>query len=87
MIGDQRDFSAAELVSPTAAAASGAALIRASWPARFAGVVLVLAIEVLPAVLVAGYFAWPLIICGVLKIVYDFALLWSFRRTKAPEES
>ena len=54
MIGDQRDFSAAELVSPTAAAVSGAALTRASWPAIFAGVVLVLAIEVLLAVLGAG---------------------------------
>src|SRR5690348_8440799 len=54
MIGDQRDFSAAELASPTAAAVSGAALTRASWPAIFAGVVLVLAIEVLLAVLGAG---------------------------------
>ncbi len=39
------------------------------------------------ALFAAGYFAWPLIICGALKIVYDFALLWSFRHIKAPEES
>jgi len=29
----------------------------------------------------------PLIACGVLKIVYDLALLHSFRQTKPPEES
>ncbi len=29
----------------------------------------------------------PLIICGTLKIVYDAALLYSFRHIKAPEES
>jgi len=29
----------------------------------------------------------PLIICGTLKIVYDVALLYSFRHIKAPEES
>ncbi|WP_245318084.1 MULTISPECIES: MFS transporter [unclassified Mesorhizobium] len=34
----------------------------------------------------AGYEAWPLIICGVLKIIYDFALLWSLRHIKPPEE-
>ena len=34
----------------------------------------------------AGYQAWPLIICGVLKIVYDFALLWNLRHIKPPEE-
>ena len=28
----------------------------------------------------------PLVICGVLKIVYDVALLYSFRHTKPPEE-
>src|SRR5690348_7537254 len=28
----------------------------------------------------------PLIACGVLKIVYDLALLYSFRHTKPPEE-
>jgi hypothetical protein len=34
----------------------------------------------------AGYEAWPLIICGVLKIVYDFTLLWNLRHIKPPEE-
>jgi MFS family permease len=34
----------------------------------------------------AGYPAWPLIICGALKIIYDFALLWSLRHIKPPEE-
>lgn len=28
----------------------------------------------------------PLVICGVLKIAYDFALLYSFRHIKPPEE-
>jgi MFS family permease len=30
--------------------------------------------------------AWPLIICGVLKIVYDLLLLARFRHVKPPEE-
>jgi MFS family permease len=34
----------------------------------------------------AGLEAWPFIICGVLKIVYDLALLWTFRHVKPPEE-
>jgi MFS family permease len=34
----------------------------------------------------AGYQAWPLIICGALKIIYDFVLLWSLRHIKPPEE-
>ena len=38
------------------------------------------------ALFVAGYTALPLIICGVLKIVYDIALLWTFRHIKPPEE-
>jgi MFS family permease len=29
----------------------------------------------------------PLIVCGTLKIVYDLALLYSFRHIKAPEET
>jgi MFS family permease len=29
----------------------------------------------------------PLIVCGTLKIVYDLALLYSFRHIKAPEEA
>jgi MFS family permease len=39
------------------------------------------------AMFAAGFQAWPLIICGVLKIVYDLALLWAFRHIKPPEES
>jgi MFS family permease len=38
------------------------------------------------ALFAAGFEAWPLIICGVLKILYDFALLWAFRHIKPPEE-
>jgi len=38
------------------------------------------------ALFAAGLEAWPLIICGVLKIAYDFALLWAFRHIKPPEE-
>ena len=38
-------------------------------------------------VLLATPFAGlPLIVCGVLKIVYDVALLYSFRHIKPPEE-
>jgi len=29
----------------------------------------------------------PLVVCGALKIVYDFSLLYSFRHIKPPEES
>jgi MFS family permease len=39
------------------------------------------------AMFAAGYQAWPLIVCGVLKIAYDFALLWAFRHIKPPEET
>jgi hypothetical protein len=28
----------------------------------------------------------PLVVCGVLKIAYDVALLFSFRHIKPPEE-
>jgi len=38
------------------------------------------------ALFAAGFEAWPLIICGVLKIIYDLTLLWTFRRIKPPEE-
>lgn len=38
------------------------------------------------ALFAAGLEAWPLIICGVLKILYDLALLWVFRHIKPPEE-
>jgi len=32
-------------------------------------------------------FGWPLIVAGALKIVYDFALLATFRKLRPPEES
>lgn len=41
----------------------------------------------------AGYmltlssFGWPLVVCGVLKVVYDLTLLKMFRSVKPPEES
>lgn len=35
----------------------------------------------------AGLDAWPLILCGALKIVYDLALLWTFRDVTLPEEA
>ena len=38
------------------------------------------------ALFAAGYEAWPLILCGVLKILYDIALLWTFRHVRPPEE-
>lgn len=38
------------------------------------------------ALYAAGYQAWPLVICGVLKILYDLALLWTFRHVRPPEE-
>src|SRR6185437_11221730 len=38
------------------------------------------------ALLSASFLALPLVICGVLKIVYDVSLLYSFRHIKPPEE-
>ncbi|WP_332116991.1 MFS transporter [Azorhizobium caulinodans] len=38
------------------------------------------------ALFAAGHEAWPFILCGVLKILYDFALLWAFRHIRPPEE-
>lgn len=38
------------------------------------------------ALFAASYRAWPLFICGALKIVYDLMLLMQFRRLKPPEE-
>ena len=38
------------------------------------------------AMLAAGASAWPLIICGVLKIIYDIALLVTYREVRPPEE-
>jgi MFS family permease len=34
----------------------------------------------------ASFLALPLILCGTLKIIYDVALLFSFRHIKPPEE-
>jgi MFS family permease len=39
------------------------------------------------ALLAAPFSGLPLVVCGVLKIVYDLALLASFRHIKPPEES
>ena len=36
--------------------------------------------------LVTPFSGLPLVVCGVLKIVYDIALLFSFRHVKPPEE-
>lgn len=38
------------------------------------------------ALFAAGYRAWPLLICGALKIAYDLLLLVQFRHLKPPEE-
>ena len=38
------------------------------------------------ALFAAGFEAWPLVICGVLKIIYDMLLLRQFRHLKPPEE-
>lgn len=39
------------------------------------------------ALLTLSAFGWPLVICGVLKIVYDLTLLKMFSTVKPPEES
>ena len=38
------------------------------------------------ALFAAGYQAWPLLLCGGLKILYDLLLLVAFRSIKPPEE-
>lgn len=38
------------------------------------------------ALFAASFRAWPLVICGVLKIAYDLLLLAQFRHVKPPEE-
>ncbi|TIU21498.1 MAG: MFS transporter, partial [Mesorhizobium sp.] len=38
------------------------------------------------ALLAASFRAWPLLICGALKIIYDLLLLMQFRHLKPPEE-
>lgn len=39
------------------------------------------------ALFAASLRAWPLVICGVLKIIYDLLLLAQFRHMKPPEEN
>ncbi len=39
------------------------------------------------ALFAGGHSALPLVICGALKIAYDFALLLVFRGVRPPEES
>jgi hypothetical protein len=38
------------------------------------------------ALLATSFSGLPLVICGVLKIVYDVSLLMTFRHVKPPEE-
>jgi MFS family permease len=38
------------------------------------------------ALFAAGYYVWPLLLCGGLKILYDLMLLSAFRHVKPPEE-
>jgi MFS family permease len=38
------------------------------------------------ALVAASYKAWPLLLCGLLKIAYDLLLLAQFRHVKPPEE-
>ena len=38
------------------------------------------------ALFAAGLDVWPFVICGLLKITYDLAMLWTFRHIKPPEE-
>jgi predicted MFS family arabinose efflux permease len=38
------------------------------------------------ALLSTAFAGLPLVVCGVLKIVYDLSLLFSFRHIKPPEE-
>jgi hypothetical protein len=58
--------------------------------ASFTAVPRTLASSISPAfagVLLASSFAGaPLVVCGVLKIAYDLALLYSFQHIKPPEE-
>jgi MFS family permease len=38
------------------------------------------------ALFAAGFHAWPLLLCGILKIAYDLMLLAAFRHIRPPEE-
>jgi hypothetical protein len=39
------------------------------------------------AMLDRSLFGWPLIACGLLKIVYDILLLAQFRKIRPPDEA
>ena len=39
------------------------------------------------ALFAAGHVALPFVICGVMKILYDVLLLWTFRHVRPPEET
>jgi hypothetical protein len=39
------------------------------------------------ALFAGGFEAWPLVICGVLKIAYDLLLLQQFRHLRPPDDS
>jgi MFS family permease len=39
------------------------------------------------ALFAAGYAALPFVICGLLKILYDVLMLWTFRNVRPPEEA
>ncbi|MBM3384743.1 MAG: MFS transporter, partial [Betaproteobacteria bacterium] len=39
------------------------------------------------ALFAAGLAAWPLLLCGGLKILYDLLLLAALRNLKPPEET
>jgi hypothetical protein len=55
-----------------------------TWVPR--GLVAALSPAIAGALFAAGFDLWPLMLCGGLKILYDLALLWSFRHVKPPEE-
>ncbi len=42
--------------------------------------------EISGVLLTTAFSGLPLVLCGALKIIYDLALLWSFRHIKPPEE-
>jgi MFS family permease len=58
----------------------------ASYTAVPRGIAAAIAPSIAGALFAAGADAGPLIACGVLKIAYDLALLWTFRDVKPPEE-
>lgn len=55
-------------------------------PTRCATSVTALSRSLAGALFAAFAFAWPLLICGTLKIVHDLLLLAQFRHLEPPEE-